>query len=460
MTIPTIADAADAIANGRLSPVALVESCLERIDANEQHLHAFITLTADRARADARRAEAEIKAGRSRGSLHGIPFAHKDIYETAGLTTTAHSKQLETHVPARDAFTVAKLETAGVSMLGKLATHEFAWGGPSFDLPWPPARNPWSTEHFTGGSSSGTGAAVAAGFVLAGTGSDTGGSIRLPAAFCGLAGLKPTYGLLSRAGILPLAFSLDHAGPLAWTVEDCAIVLQAMAGHDAADPASVAMTLPDYRAALAGGIAGRRIGVIRHFYETDTTVSDEVGAAMDATIAKLRDLGAHTVDVVLPPLQDWSACGWLILIAEAYAVHEPWMKSSMTTYGELFRDRCALGAFISAADYMAALRMRRQLCAALKSAMTEVDVMILPSTPGAAPEIKSMQKYASLETPGFTLPFNVSGSPALSICNGFSRSGLPLSVQIVGRPFDEATVLRVGHTYEKATDWKARRPKA
>ena len=238
----------------------------------------FIRLERERALAAARNAETEIKAGRLRGPLHGIPFAHKDIYETAAIPTTCHSKLLKDYVPARDAFTVARLSDAGIVMFGKLANHEFAFGGPSFDLPWPPARNPWALERFTGGSSSGTGAAVAAGFVLGGTGSDTGGSIRTPSAFCGLSGIKPTYGLLSRRGIQPLAFTLDHAGPLAWTVEDCAILLRAMAGHDPEDPGSADVPIPDYRAGLQDGIKNQRIGVVRHFYEKDVSVSPEVGA--------------------------------------------------------------------------------------------------------------------------------------------------------------------------------------
>src|SRR3954471_18450895 len=234
----TIAEAARLIETRELSPVELVESRLDRIARLDDRLHSFIRVLADDARAAARAAEAEIAAGKYRGPLHGIPIGLKDIYETAGVATTGHSKVMQDHVPKADAFSVAKLRQAGTVVMGKLATHEFAFGGPSFDLPWPPARNPWDTARFTGGSSSGTGAAVAAGLVLGGTGSDTGGSIRGPSAYCGLAGIKPTYGLISRMGILPLAFSLDHAGPLAWTAEDCAILLQVMAGHDPADPAS------------------------------------------------------------------------------------------------------------------------------------------------------------------------------------------------------------------------------
>ena len=243
----TIAEAARHIAAKQLSPVELTRSHLDRIRRLNPKLNAFLLVTEERALADAQAAEARQMAGTSRGRLDGIPIAHKDIYNTAGIRTTAHSKLLEHNVPTRDAYTVKKWADAGTIMLGKLATHEFAFGGPSFDLPWPPPCNPWNTDHFTGGSSSGTGAAVAAGLILGGTGSDTGGSIRGPAALCGITGIKPTYGLSSRVGILPLAFTLDHAGPLAWTAEDCALLLQGMAGHDPEDPASVNRFVPEFR---------------------------------------------------------------------------------------------------------------------------------------------------------------------------------------------------------------------
>src|SRR5262245_54677789 len=263
----TIAEAARLIQRKELSPLELVESRLDRIARRDGSLNSFTCGMAEEARAAAAAAEAEIAAGHYRGLLHGIPIGLKDLYETAGIPTTGHSKVMQGHVPRADAFSVTRLRDAGAIVLGKLATHEFAFGGPSFDLPWPPARNPWDLSRFTGGSSSGTGAAVAAGLVLGGTGSDTGGSIRGPAAYCGLAGIKPTYGLVSGIGILPLAFSLDHAGPLAWTAEDSAIMLQAMAGHDPADPASADHPVPDYRAALQRDASGLRLGLVRHFYE-------------------------------------------------------------------------------------------------------------------------------------------------------------------------------------------------
>src|SRR5262249_8699912 len=264
-------------------------------------------------------AESEIMAGRHRGPLHGVPIGLKDIYETGGIPTTGHSKVMQDHVPAEDAFTVKKLKHAGSVVMGKLATHEFALGGPSFDLPLPPARNPWDTTRFTGGSSSGTGASVPAGLVLGGTGSDTGGSIRGPAAYCGLAGIKPTYGLCSRVGILPLAFSLDHAGPMCWTAEDCAIMLQAMAGHDPADPACADRPVPVYRAALSGEVKGLRIGLIRHFYEADNPVNEATRQGIAAAVKVFEDLGCSVRELRVSPLADWAACGIMIMLAESYA---------------------------------------------------------------------------------------------------------------------------------------------
>src|SRR5438034_560599 len=338
----TIAEAAVLIESRELSPVELVDSRLDRIARLDGRLNSFIRVLGDEARRDARAAEAEIAAGKYRGPLHGIPIGLKDIYETAGVATTGHSKVMEDHVPKEDAFAVARLKAAGAVVMGKLATHEFALGGPSFDLPWPPARNPWDTTRFTGGSSSGTGASVAAGLVLGGTGSDTGGSIRGPAAFCGLAGIKPTYGLISRMGILPLAFSLDHAGPMALTAEDCAILLQAMAGHDPADPARPHHPIPDYRAALQGAVTGLRIGLIRHFYESDNAANAATGEAIAAAAKTFEGLGCNVREVTLSPLADWAACGGAILNAEAYAVHEANLRTRFTDYGEIFRDRMAL----------------------------------------------------------------------------------------------------------------------
>src|SRR5215470_3703979 len=276
----------------------------------------------------------------------------KELSETAGIATTGHSKVMQNHVPTADAFTVRRLRDAGAIVLGKLATHEFALGGPSFDLPWPPARNPWDTSRMPGGSSSGTGAAVAAGLVLGGTGSDTGGSIRNPATYCGLAGIKPTYGLVSRMGILPLSFSLDHPRPLAWTTEDCAILLQAMAGHDPSDPASASHSPPDYHTALQGSVKGLCVGLIRHFYERDNVANATTQQAIVEAAKIVENLGCEVREVTLSPLADWAACGGVILNAEAYAIHEANLRTRFTDYGEIFRDRMVLAGLITGADYV------------------------------------------------------------------------------------------------------------
>src|SRR5712691_10263006 len=454
----TIAEAARLIEKRELSPVELVDSRLDRIARLDGRLHSFIRVLADAASHEARATEAEIAAGKYRGPLHGIPIGLKDIYETAGVATTGHSKVMQDHVPQKDAFSVQRLREAGAIVVGKLATHEFALGGPSFDLPWPPARNPWDTTRFTGGSSSGTGAAVAAGLVLGGTGSDTGGSIRGPSAYCGLAGIKPTYGLVSRMGILPLAFSLDHAGPLAWNAEDCAILLQAMAGHDSADPASANHLIPDYRAALRGEVQGLRIGLIRHFYERDNEANAATREAIATAAQTLETLGCPVRELTLSPLPDWAACGMAIMQCEAYAIHEANLRTRFTDYGEIFRDRMVLAGLVTGGDYVQALRRRRELIDELDRAMADLDLVITAAAPSEAPAIDSVPKFAILERPSLTIAFNVTGSPAMSVCCGFTDTGLPLSFQIVGKRFDDATVLRAAHAYEEATEWRARRP--
>ncbi len=455
----TIAEAGALIGKRELSPVELTESCLARVERLDGRLHSFIRVLREPALAAARAAEAEIKSGNYRGPLHGIPIGLKDIYETKGVPTTGHSKVLIDHVPQQDAASVRRLTDAGAIVVGKLATHEFALGGPSFDLPWPPARNPWDTSRFTGGSSSGTGAAVAAGLVLGGTGSDTGGSIRGPAAFCGLAGLKPSYGRVSRAGILPLAFSLDHAGPMAWTAEDCAIMLQAMAGYDASDPASANRPVPDYRAALSGGIKGLHIGLIRHFYENDNPADQATQQGIAAAVKVFEDLGCSVRELRLSPLAEWAACGVMIMLSEAYAIHQATLRERFGDYGELFRDRMALAALISGGDYVQAVRRRRELIAEFATAMGGLDLAITAAAPGEAPAIEAVGKFATFERPMLTMPFNVTGTPAMSVCCGYSATGLPLAFQLAAKPFDEATVLRAAHAYEKATPWRSVRPR-
>jgi aspartyl-tRNA(Asn)/glutamyl-tRNA(Gln) amidotransferase subunit A len=457
-TFLTIAEATKLIAAKNISPVELTQNCLDRISRADVNVHSFLLVTEERALADARAAEARVMRKEMRGPLDGIPIGHKDVYNTAGVRTTAHSKLLQHNVPTADATAVRKLAEAGSVMMGKLATHEFAIGGHAYDLPWPSACNPWNPDHLTGGSSSGTGAAVAAGFVLGGTGSDTAGSIRGPAALCGIAGIKPTYGRVSRAGILPLSFTLDHAGPMAWTVEDCAIMLQSMAGYDADDPASATQPVPDFRADLHSGVRGLRLGVVRKFHESDMRASVATRQGIDDAIEIYSRLGAAVREVTLPPLIEYDACNRVIWLSEAYAVHEPWMIRSRDDYSEIFRNRVSLGAFIRASDYVQAIRRRRELCAETRAAMVEVDLLITASQPTEAPRIVDQSTWGLIEKPGFASPANVTGYPAMSVCTGFGAGGLPVAMQLIGRPFEESTVFSAAHAYEQATSWRSMRP--
>jgi len=445
----TITDAARLIEKRRLSPVELIDALLARIEALDPQLNAFLLPTPEKAREQAKAAEREIMAGSYRGPLHGIPFGLKDIYATAGIRTTSHSKICENLVPTEDATTVTKLYQAGAVLVGKLATHEFAHGGPSFDLPWPPARNPWNRDHFTGGSSSGAGAAIAAGFVPAALGSDTGGSIRGPAALCGLVGLKPTYGLVSRAGVYANSFTFDHAGPMTWTVEDCAILLQAIAGHDPVDPASAAVSIPDYRAALTGDIRGLRIGMVRHLYEDDMTVAPEVRTALDQAYAVFRSLGATLEDVRIRPAADYYALKITIAESEQYAIHEEELRSRPSDLGADFLGRALPAVLYSGADYVQAQRERRLMLAEMAPIYEKFDVLVTPTAAGPAPRLGTWRTISFWQNSSLTTPFNVTGGPALAQCMGFTSAGLPLSLQLVVRPFDETTVLRVAHAMRR-----------
>src|SRR5215472_15281088 len=456
--ILTIAEAARLIAAKQLSPVELTKACIERTHALDGELHAFIRRTEDRALADARAAEEAVMAGKAPGPLCGIPIGLKEIVDTKGVRTTCHSKILRDNVPDTDATCAVKLAEAGTVLMGKTATHEFADGGPSFDLPWPPARNPWNTAHFTAGSSSGTGAGVAAGLILGGIGTDTGGSIRGPAALCGIAGIKPTYGLVSRAGVAPAAFTLDHIGPMAWTTEDCALMLQALAGHDPCDPASASRPIPNYTAELGSGIKGVRIGVIHHFHETDNKVSDGTQRGITAAIGTFRDLGAEIREVQLSPLQDWLACGSLISITERAAAYEEWARTRLGDFSERVRSRLMLSAFVSGVDYVQAVRRRRELRAELHAVMKGLDVVLTATQPAEAAKIDEVPKWDLFDKPGFMMPFNVAGYPAISVCAGLGASGLPVAIQLVAKPFREPTLFRVADAFEKATPFRGQRP--
>jgi aspartyl-tRNA(Asn)/glutamyl-tRNA(Gln) amidotransferase subunit A len=453
----TIAEAAAAFRARRLSPVELARACLDRIARLDGQLHAFVKVTEERALADAAASEARHMAGESLGPLDGIPFAHKDIVETAGIETTCCSRIRAGHVPSAEGAAAARLRAAGTVMLGKLTTHEFALGGPSFDLPTPPARNPWDTTRFTGGSSSGSGAALAAGLVLGATGTDTLGSIRSPAHFCGITGHKPSYGLVGRSGVFPLAQSLDHVGPMARTAEDCALLLQAMAGPDAEDPASSGRVAAGLDT-LGAGLKGLRIGVVRHWHETDNRGSPAVLANLEAALGVFRDLGAEVTDVTLPPIAEWHAVGGTIMVAEAHAIHAPWLRERFFDYGSLFRERVVLGAAVGSEAYLLAQRRRRILCAEMTRAFAGHDLLVTIAQPTEAPRIEEVSRYGVFELGSLTSPFNVTGGPAVSVCSGFGAGGLPTGMQIAGPAFADALVLRAAHAFQQATEWHRRRP--
>jgi len=454
----SIAAASGLLKNRDISPVEYTRALLDRIAAHDGRINAFIRVVPEQALADAKAAEAEIAAGNWRGPLHGVPFALKDIVDVAGIPTTCHSKILADNVATADAEVTRRLKRAGGILLGKTATHEFAIGGPSFDLPWPPARNPWNPDHFTGGSSSGSGAALAAGFVPAAIGTDTGGSVRNPASFCGIVGMKATYGRVSRRGVFPLAFSLDHVGPMTRGVEDNAILLNLIAGHDPADPGSADVPTADYTGLLGRDIAGLRVGVIRHFYTSDFQADPEMAQGIERAIEVLRGLGAEIGEIRLSPLGEYAAANRIILLSEAFAIHERWFRERPQDYGELTRRRVGGGAFIRAADYVNATRVKARLCAELAGAMRDFDVAVTASSMDPPNRLDDTAALEANYARQARAPFNLTGVPAVAVPTGLSNSGLPLSMQIVGKPFDEARVYQVAYAYEQATGIAAQVP--
>ncbi len=454
-----LADAAELIRARKLSPVEYTQALLERIGRLDARYHAFIRLTPDLAMAAAREAEREIAAGNWRGPLHGVPFALKDIIDVAGLPTTAHSKVLIGNVAAADAPVTARLKAAGGILMGKLATHEFAIGGPSFDLPWPPAVNPWGDDRrFPGGSSSGSGVALAAGMVPAALGTDTGGSVRNPASMCGITGLKPTYGRVSRRGVLPLAYSLDHVGPMTRTVRDNALLLQLIAGHDPQDPGSAEVEVPDYSADLQRGVRGLKIGLIRHFYAEDIEADPEQAQAIESAAEVFRRLGAEVREIRLAPLVDYATSTRIIIRCEAFAIHRRWLAERPGDYGDLARQRILDGAAVSAADYIDALRLRARLTRRTLEAFAGIDAALTISSMDPACRIDDAEACTRAYPRQARQPFNVTGQPAIAVPAGFSKGGLPLSLQLIGHPFQEAMVYRIAQAYERATGWTDRHP--
>lgn len=453
------ADLTKAFAGRRLSPVDVVSHLLERIDRLDPALNAFVCVDREGALEGARRAHGEIRSGTNRGVLQGVPVAIKDVIDVAGMRTTCHSRILIENTAAADSEVARRLRRAGAIILGKLSTHEFATGGPSFDLPFPPARNPWNKDHHPGGSSSGAGTGLAAGFFPLAVGTDSGGSIRHPASACAVVGLKPTYGRVSLRGVFPLTFSLDHAGPLARTVGDCALMLDVIAGHDPADPASVAVPADDFGAGLAEGLEGLRIGFVRHFHEVDKIAHPEVADALESAAGLLSAHGAQLVDVSLSSLEAYSAVNSIILRSEAWSIHSPWLRARPGDYGELARQRLMSGAFVTVGDYVAAQRFRHELVQEVERAFCDVDVLLVASSMDPPCRIDDIKEVSRTYRREAREPFNVTGHPALAMASGaLSSDGLPLSLQFVGRYFDERTVFRAAAAFERAASTSAMRP--
>ena len=456
----TIAEAAPLLARKAISPVELTQAVLERIEAFDDRLNAYVTLLADTALEAAKRAEKDIQRGNYLGPLHGIPMAIKDLYDTAGIVTASGSKIRSDYVPKADSTVVRRLREAGAIVLGKVRTHEFAFG---FDAP--PTRNPWNLDCTPSGSSGGSGAALAAGLCLGATGSDTGGSIRAPGAVNGIAGIKPTYGRVSKRGIAVLSWSLDHAGPMARSTEDLALMLRAMAGHDPDDPTTADIPVPDYTAALGEGIKGLRIGVPQNYFFEE--VQPSVKSAVTAAIATLESVGAKIVDIKLEHFgDDVLPTFFSIVMPEAATFHQKTFRERGHEYGADVRELLETGELCLATTYIAAQRNRSAIKASLEAALAKVDVLLTPTLPVTAARVgQQTYRWKSREEPVFAAcarflaPFNLAGLPAISIPCGFSEDGMPIGLQLAGKPFAEATVLNAANAFEKATKWHLMHPK-
>jgi aspartyl-tRNA(Asn)/glutamyl-tRNA(Gln) amidotransferase subunit A len=459
----SISEAAELIAGGKLSPVELVNAHLSRIDATDARLNSFITLLREESLTAAREAERAIASGDYLGPLHGIPIGLKDLYYTKGTRTTIGSKILRDFIPDYDAAVTERFRDAGAIIIGKLQMHEFALGATSENPHDGPAHNPWDTSRVTGGSSGGSGAAVAAGLCMAALGSDTGGSVRIPAALCGIVGLKPTFGRVSRHGVYPLSWSLDTVGPMTRTVRDSALVLNTIAGHDHRDPSSSQRPSEDFTATLDRDIKGTRVGIPREYFFD--LIDPQVGEAMHKAAGVLEELGATVDEVSIPALDHSLAISGTILQAEAAEVHADHLRDRPNDIGEDVRTRLYQGALTLATDYIKAQRARTVFNRQIAGALEQFDILLAPTSPIGAPRIGEGSVQVGAKTvpalsllSNLTRPFNICGVPAVSVPCGFTDSAMPIGVQIAGRPFDEARVLRVAHAYEQATDWHTRRP--
>jgi len=457
----SITDASRLIQTGALSSIELVEAFLARIDAVDGQLHSYITVLAEPARAAAKLADAEIKAGRWKGPLHGIPFAVKDNYHVTGVPTTGGSRLMADYIADDTSTIVGRLAQAGAILLGKLNTWEYGTGNGHVyhDLPYEVARNPWDLQRFTGGSSTGAGASVASGTAMFALGSDTGGSIRLPAAACGLQGFKATFGRVSRAGCIPNCWSLDHTGALCWTIEDSAIVLQTIAGYDSRDPSSSRTEVPDYRQSLHRGVTGLVIGVVSDFGPEGSALDAANAAAIEQAAKVLEGLGAIIREVTLPaPLTQYRDAARIINWAESFSIHEQDFLARNHLMGQALREKMMSGFMVRAVDYIAALRLRKSLAKATDALVRSCDALLLANAFHVAPRFDEPDSVQLFTSETASSVFNITGHPALSICTGFDGGGLPLNAQIVGRYFDETTVLKVAQAFESATPWRDRRP--
>ncbi|HEY7268647.1 MAG TPA: amidase [Dehalococcoidia bacterium] len=459
LTSLSLSEASALVQRREVSPVDLTDAFIARSEALEPELHAYITTTFDAARAEARQAADELAHGHGRGPLHGIPFALKDLYETAGVRTTAGSKLREDHVPAEDAHVVTLLKQAGVVQLGKLNMHEWALGATNINRYFPSPRNPWDTNRITGGSSGGSGVAIAAGECLGTLGSDTGGSIRIPASLCGITGLKPTYGRVSLRGVVPLSWTLDHSGPMAHSALDCALILQAIAGHDPADPGNPDEPVPDYTADIGTGIRGLRIGMPTNFFFDSDAVDAEVSAIVNEAAKALGSLGADLKPVEVPLIVPGARANGTILLADAAAYHEETIRDHPDDIQETVLARLQNGANVTGLAYARARRTRAEFKMALRGLFRDIDLLLAPTTPVVAqafPEGDNVATTGALTR--HTGPFNVAGLPSISVPCGFTQDGLPVGLMLTGREWEEALVLRAAHAYQSATDWHTRRP--
>ena len=459
----SIADAAELVAGRQLSPVEIVDAHLRRIDAIDGALNSFITLLRDESMAAAREAEGAIASGGYIGPLHGLPIGLKDLYYTKGTRTTMGSKIMGEFVPDADAAVTERFREAGAILIGKLQMHEFALGATSENPHYGPAHNPWDTGRMTGGSSGGSGSAVASGQCMGALGSDTGGSVRIPASLCGIVGLKPTFGRVSRYGVYPLSWSFDTVGPMTRTVRDAALVLNAIAGHDSRDLSSSRRPTEDFAERLEDGISGVRIGIPKEYFfeKTEPQVTDSVREAASV----LEGLGASVDEVSIPVLEHSQTISTPISQAEASQIHTEHLRDRAHDIGADVRGRLYQGALTPATDYIKAQRARTVYNARMAEAFQRFDALIAPTCPVGAPKLgERTMRVGDVEEPTLALlsrltrPFNVSGVPTVSLPCGFTSYGVPIGLQIAGRPFEDAAVLRIAHAYEQATEWHKRRP--